>query len=170
MSDQEYFKIDGLTITDERERIDRDRFKKAGTRCKCCGSQVKAYRRKIIPSMVYFLLWLAEEYENFGTVIPHNYREYIHEKGRFPADYTKLQLWGLIKPSGVSGVWYLTQRGILFARGDLKTSKYLEVYKNKVIGYSKEKASIRDCFADPFEYDQIFKTLRESERETKTGS
>lgn len=142
----------------------RANFRK-GCKCPCCNQRVQVYRRSINLNMVKALCYIYSISLKKGV-------EYIHVQKEFAElglratgmDYIQLARFGLISESttetpneGIksSGMWKITQSGILFLNGKCSVPDYVDVYDNKTIGFSSTVKRI-DQITKTFNYKELF--------------
>lgn len=102
----------------------------AGIRCPCCNQCCKLYKRRLLPSMVAWLIKLVQRYQITN--------DWIHTKTIWTrgGDYGKLKFWSFIErqpnprdPSQfLNGFWRPTDRGIAFATNNLYVPEFARVF------------------------------------------
>ena len=79
-------------------------------------------------------------------------------------DMPKLQLFGLIQKQGTdkngnkAGYYRITEKGFSFANNEVTVPRYVNIYNNKVYGYSEEHTDIVTALADKFNYEELMGT------------
>ncbi len=131
--------------------------------CPCCGRHAQIYRRKFHASMAYQLIRL---YHMGGC------KHFIHaSKLILPSmagsgDFSKAKYWGLIcpkdkaiyeteTPSKCNGFWRLTREGELFVKNMVRIPREVNVFDDRVFGFSQELITINDALGSRFNYDEL---------------
>lgn len=157
------------TLSLERERVKRERENPKGTICRCCDQYAKLYRRKFNSGMAYGLILIFKY--TFKNSPPHGWIKVTHVLAKEygvnanAVEYSKLKLWGLIEPNKEprdeesdtkdSGLWRITENGVLFVRRAISIPKKVHLYNNEVFGYSEESISIDEALGNHFKYSEL---------------
>jgi hypothetical protein len=122
--------------------------------CPCCDQLVKLYMRSISGGMAKDLVKLysyADKYMHITT--------FSNTHG---GDFAKLAYWDLVSTyksdnpkSKSSGMWRVTDKGILFLERKLSIPKYVFLYNKKVHGFSDDLIGIDDTFKESFSYAEL---------------
>jgi hypothetical protein len=159
---------DNITLGEAKALL-RKELKK-GADCPCCNRHTQLYSRKITSSMAYALILIYNE--------GHVHAEpsgFIHLENMFKlipglassvrGDAPKLRFWGLIEPKDESaddgnpssGLYRITDQGKLFVEGKVLIHSHINVYNNKMYGFSREGAdvNIRQALKDKFNYNEL---------------
>ena len=154
------------TLLQERERILRERETPKGTVCRCCGQYAKLYRRKFNSGMAYALILIFKH--TFKNSPPGGWIKITHVLAKEygvnanAVEYSKLKLWNLIEPKlsddrdvKDSGLWRITEKGVLFVRRAISIPKKVYLYNNEISGYSDESTGIDEALGDHFKYSEL---------------
>lgn len=129
-----------------------------GTRCPCCYSFIKLYKRKFNSGMARFLIGL---YKQGGTATAS--KIIIAEKlGNAGSDYCLLEFFGLMKTQPnidpkkkKSGSWVLTNKGISFVEGSGQVRSHCIVFMGKLQGFSGVNVGIHKVLGKHFDYSEL---------------
>lgn len=132
-----------MLVSDAQLELARSAEK--GSNCPCCGQFVKRYKRKLTKTHVNYLLELyrigKDDLERFIHV-----SELISKSKQFAktfsGEFARLRHFGLIE-SGGDGNWRITRKGINFIDNKIEMPKYIKIYNNKVLGFSREMITVR---------------------------
>jgi hypothetical protein len=130
----------------------------AGVPCPCCDQFVKAYHRKISNAMAHKLLG---HYKKCGLRWGH-----WTTGGSNNGDLAKLRFWGLVEKQGLKtedgndvGKWRVTKKGENFIHGRVTIPQFIWIYNNEFYGSDGSEIYFRDCFKEPFHYDEMMRGL-----------
>lgn len=134
----------------------RANFEK-GCSCPTCGQTVKLYKRKLNSGMAIFLIKLA------NATAEGNY---VHAseivKDNKALDYSVLNFWKLVEASTEvvdgkrrSGYWHITDRGKRFVDGLTSVPSHVNLFDNKLVGFSDNQITIRDALGEKFDYEEL---------------
>jgi len=143
-----------MTTLDEAREFLRKHIAE-GVICPCCNRFTKRYRRKFNSGMAQSLIAI----HNWFLLNPVPWVK-ITQDISMPmivfAEYSKLRFWGLLEASTeTSGEWRITEKGKLFAQGELKVQKYVYVLNNELLGMDGEDVTISDCLGDDFDLKEL---------------
>ena len=145
--------------------MDRDLEIKAsrpgGTKCPCCDKHAQIYKRKFLRSMAIELINILPYY-TMNPGMPLAINRYLVQRGIFHGSYSKLCFWGLLKQDTAqlagkkhSGLYSITDKGILFAKNEVTIPEYVIEYNKSVIRFEGDDISIRHTFKNLFDYDEL---------------
>jgi len=134
-----------------------------GCKCPACGQAVKAYKRTLNKGMVQSLAIIYNLTKNGN---------YVHVQNEFSKlgyratsmDYIQLARWGFIvednvpgpNPNKGAGYWKITETGKNFLLNkNLFVSKYVIVYNNRTIEFSKEMVNVEEALGNKFNYNDL---------------
>lgn len=158
---------DHETVTDARERL-WDLSHETGTRCPCCNSHAKIYRRKFNSRMAWILIMVTPPCLKY----PGRYLEignYLaKKKAMIAGDHGKLAWWGMIEkkpppvhgvPSGgkSEGLYRVTPRGADFARGLLKVQSHCIEYQSNPLTFDGDLINIEWALGKNFNYQELMR-------------
>jgi len=130
----------------------KEAAEKGGT-CPCCHRWGKFNQCKVTPpTLGRVMLWFRKQHlkEPNAWVSIHSFPIWLIGRSM----HARLKHWGLLehKPKDpentkdkTSGLWRITENGLLFAEGKLRVQEAVWVYKDKVLKKSGPKVSIREC-------------------------
>ncbi len=132
-----------------------------GETCPCCAQHAQRYKRKLNTGMaraIIALYWQTEDKPPGTWVrVPSLIREL-----RVSPELGKLKWWGLAEDQvsssadkKASGLWRLTETGVLFVRGKVQVPRYAIVYNNHLEKLVGEPTSIRFALGDRFNYEEL---------------
>jgi len=119
-----------------RDQLRHDLATGAIVGCPCCGGAAKVYARKINMQMIKALIVLGR---NSKGMPPSLLMRLADVQG---GDYGKLRHYGFVREDNEPErgiVWYVTQRGIAFLRGDIQVPHRMILYQNKCLGFDDSK-------------------------------
>jgi len=124
-----------------------------GAECPCCARQVRLYRRKLNSNMVAFLCDLV------GSEAPWTHYMNVRFRGR---DYSYLQLWDLAETcteegGGYTGLWRPTERGIAFARREIRVPSHVYHYLNVAHDFAATTVDVEEALGSRFDYAELMK-------------
>ncbi|MDO8451954.1 MAG: hypothetical protein Q7S76_03735 [bacterium] len=129
--------------------------------CHDCGQRVARYKVNINSGMARFLIWLSKESKsnsNTWVDVPVVAPRFVLA-GR---EYSKLQKWGLVEPKPnvdptkrTSGIWRITEKGILFVNNEISVPSFHRSYNNTVLEWSNNQVSIVGALGEKFDYRQL---------------
>lgn len=148
--------------------------RKTGCTCPICGHYAKEYERHITTAMVK-TLWIVKQWfekndpgldkkwlqvENYVAELPLKIRP-LHRGAS--SNFSLLKHWGfIVQRPGVRadgsnriGYWRITQKGIEFLNDKMKVPKFAVIYNNKLIRFSDDPVSVRDCMTKKFSYAEL---------------
>ena len=116
--------------------------------CECCGAKLLARWVRLSAGRVEFLA-------KFRALVIENNKNLINVPKEMSlteveySDYQKLRYHGLIAKYKIDGIiqagyWILTNRGNLFLNGELIIPEKVKIFKNKIVGYSENRVSVKD--------------------------
>lgn len=128
--------------------------------CPCCGRNAQIYQRRLHHTAAKKLIDL---YRLGGD------KDYVHtsrlvERGETSiGDFSKAKYWDLIHEapadSGIkktSGLWRLTEKGVSFVRGQVTIPRTVQIFDDRVFGFSGDLVSIQQCLASGgFNYQDL---------------
>lgn len=150
-----------MNTIEEAKQYLRDNWRE-GVECPCCTQLVKAYKRKLNSGMaqtlVLMLKWTVPgEYIHVETYLRENKIHSCH-------DWALLRHWGLIQSAPKdadsdlpnSGVWKLTQQGVLFGIDSILVPKHVLTFNNVSYGsIGEETTDIHDALGSKFSYTEL---------------
>jgi hypothetical protein len=130
-----------------------------GGRCPCCNRWGKDYRRGINYTMAASIAWLSH------LTTPTSEFYLVSKKApRFVVSSNQLptmRWWGLCerKPSKDpakkhSGLWRVTEKGMLWATGRIAVNKFVWTYDGVVLMTEGPDVKISECI-DNFDYNEV---------------
>jgi hypothetical protein len=143
-----------------RQEVRRKAATQQGTICPCCDQTAKVYNRKLHATMARGLIWLVKYWETVDD-------EWIYIPSQGPkwvahGDFAKLSFWRLIvskvnddQAKKDSGFWKPTERGIRFARKEIRIPSHVYLYNNQCQGFSDEKINISQALGKRFNYREL---------------
>ena len=149
----------------EAKQYLRNNFDK-GVNCPCCGKLVKLWKYSIHSTMARVLIELhhASQEDEFQHIndLWRNVQVKSGIKTDHCGDFSKLALWGLIKPKPKdpdenkrsSGYWAITKLGRLFVRNLIVVDQYLFMFDGHKFG-EQGKISIIDALKKKFDYNEL---------------
>jgi len=160
--------IKELAIESNLESIKSSIFSKEnmkdGCKCPACNQNVKMYKKKIDSQMSFFLIKL------YRLSKKNPFKSYFHVQDdidvsmKVGGSWAKLRYWELIKEQPkdssdttkrTSGMWRITDKGIMFVENNLKVPKYVKLYNQTFYGYDGEMTSIEETIKDRFNYSEL---------------
>jgi|TARA_Y100000289_G_scaffold48124_1_gene48560 hypothetical protein len=132
------------------------------TTCPTCDRHAKIYKRKLSSNSIRFLTSLIQQ--NSLKKEPVHYKECNFGSRDYPA----LRWWGLAQTykdsnpkKNWSGYWIPTDKGIEFAKSEIRIPKYLYTYNGEVIDIEVEDETpeiyITDIIGENFDYLELMK-------------
>jgi len=122
--------------------------------CPCCDQLVKLYMRKISAGMAQDLVKLYSHADKYVHIT--SFSE-VHG-----GDFAKLAYWDLVATyksdnpnSKSSGMWRVTDKGILFLERKISIPKHVYLYNQKVQGFSDDLIGIDATFKESFSYAEL---------------
>ena len=148
--DDENITFEQTTLEDARAEMIRTKMTGKATKCPVCDQTVKVYARTILGTQIRQLALLCSVGE------PLHPKEINRRTNSLGCDYTKLRYWDLVEQDD-EGLWYSTDKGLSFLRGEINVEKYKFTYNAQVVEYgeSQEMVSARDSCGKKFSYDEI---------------
>lgn len=132
-----------------------------GEACDCptCGRHAQIYRRKFHASMAQQLIRLF----HLGGVMGYVHASRLILPGvTGTGDFTKAKYWRLIEQAETtddavksSGLWRLTQSGVLFVKSSMSIAREVMVFDDEVLGMSQETITIAEALGDRFNYQEL---------------
>jgi hypothetical protein len=127
-----------------------------GAICPCCKQTVKLYKTPFSSNMGMFLTDLVKLYEEKKR--PIHYSECKYSSRNYP----HLSKWGMMfteksekKEKRTTGFWTPTEKGIAFAKGEIKVLSTVLIYNNQIFGFTGDDVSIEDVLKMPFNYEDV---------------
>ena len=155
---------DSNTIGEAKQYLKENWRKKDGTHCPCCTRRVYLAPTPFHSTMAYTLILFYEHAVKNGDEAWLDINALIASKGqKSKNDYTKLGYWGLIESkkgeradgSKRVGIWRITQKGKLFARGEIEVPKRGHFFNQKVWSWSEEQTDIVSALGKRFNYREL---------------
>lgn len=138
-----------------------------GGYCPCCDRWGKVYRYKISESNAKALIWMSRATPtilNMWLDMPRQAPKWVVATNSF----SLMEWWKLIdrrpmeiddqKQKKFSGHWRVTNLGREFVAGNLQLPKYVYIYNDRLQGVSTETITIKDCFGEDFNYEEMMST------------
>ena len=158
MNEQAELPSEGLSVASAREHLFKRKAWDSGSECPCCDQFVKLYRRKIYSTMGACLVWMFANYDRGAWVEVGSSPSWL----RHFRDHDKLAAWGLIEPDQeqgtekrTSGRWRVTDRGLLFVRGQVSVPSAGLFYNGRCFGLEGEPVRIGDVLGVKFNYGEL---------------
>lgn len=135
-----------------------------GVVCPCCDQFVKLYRRQINVTMAKMLIKFYQM--NQDEQRWYHISEITGSENTSGGDFAKLRFWGLVEEmekdpddteTRTSGMWRITERGKLFARGELMVERYARIFNQKLYRMEGEMIDIRHSLGKRFDYEELMK-------------
>lgn len=131
-----------------------------GYRCKCCGSFIKRYRRKLLSNMALVLIYLYKAGIRDWVHVEKWLVDNGHQRS---GDFHKLVFWGLIDRlmedredgSSRNGYYRLNGKSIMFVEGKLKVKQTALILNGKFEGFEGKEITIQDALGEKFNYNQL---------------
>ena len=131
-----------------------------GSKCPCCGRNVKMYNYTVNSSLARALVNL---YKRSLRAQPNHVKDILiglpHSCGK---NFCILKHWELIEESintdtqkRSSGYWYITPKGIKFVLNEVRIPKTVKVFNDKMYTASEASVSIHDCLGKGFDYKEL---------------
>jgi hypothetical protein len=148
------------TLAEAKKEL-RENWEK-GTRCKCCGQQVKLYRRKLYSVQARGLI----ELYHLDKALPGYYHISQIESQRKSGggDFAKLLHWRLVRemPNGdggkrTSGMWSITPRGRQFVEQRLRVPSHILLYDGRLMGFADSTVDIAEALGKRFNYTELMR-------------
>lgn len=143
----------------------KGRFVKAivegeGLKCPCCRRWAAIYKTGINKSMIFCLIVIYRALEDRPEKYLHVEDHFVDLGIKIKGVHGKLKYWGILeqKPNKdtkkkASGYWKLTQKGIDFVQGRISVPKYVYLFDDRALRFSKEEVTFKDRF-DSFDYEK----------------
>ncbi len=137
---------------------------KEGCKCPACNQHVKLYKKKVDSQMAYFLIKLFTLTKKNPTKGYFHVQDDINISFKVGGAFAKLRYWELIEEQPkdnadtnkrTSGMWRITNKGMMFVEGNLSISKYVKLYNQTFFGYEGDKVSIHEALKDKFNYQEL---------------
>lgn len=148
-----------MDVLERLRAIWRGTIESGGGHCPTCDRWGKVYSRPINRTMAKSLVWLAyAKPDDKGWVdVPTTAPRWVVQSNQLPT----LRWWGLIErrdnngktKTKHSGLWRLTPAGLDFVHHGVRIPKNVFTYNDSVRGYGTETVTLKDCFADNFDYN-----------------
>lgn len=133
-----------------------------GTKCPCCGRNVKLYNYMINSSLARALISL---YKLSLRSQPNHVKDILvglpHSCGK---NFCILKHWELIKEvvntdthKRASGFWYITPQGTNFILNKIRIPRTVKIFNDKIYAISDEKIGIYDCLGTEFDYSELMR-------------
>jgi hypothetical protein len=160
--------IKELALSSNVESLNKSLFTptklKEGCKCPVCNQNVKMYTKKVDSQMAFFLIKLhrltkKNPFQNFFHV-----QDDIGVTLKVGGSWAKLRYWELIEEQPkdksntekrTSGMWRITDKGMMFVEGSLKIPKYVKLYNMNFYGYEGDRVSIQESLQDKFSYREL---------------
>lgn len=128
-------------------------------KCKCCGGNIRVYRRVLNSGMARVLCWLVANRMGEWTHIAKIPAEIDrgHEVGR-------LAYWNLVErqentdtSKRSSGVWRVTNKGISFVLHgtEIPSHAFCSVPGHVILGFEDNLVTIHDVLKERFDYNEL---------------
>jgi len=125
--------------------------------CPCCHRYAKIYKRTLHKTIIKQLLSLY----NAGGDDHYIHSLKFNTETTSGKDFGIAEYWGLIKryentnsTTKTSGMWMLTNKGILFLRGEMVIPKWVYIWNGKPLNFSQEVINIKDIHSE-FNYREM---------------
>lgn len=138
---------------------------KEGCKCPVCNQNVKMYKKKVDSQMAFFLIKLHRLTKKNPFKTFFHVQDDINVTLKVGGSWAKLRYWELIeeqpKDNSVtekktSGMWRITDKGMMFVEGNLSIPKYVKLYNQGFYGYDgDERVSIEQALKDKFNYREL---------------
>jgi len=146
-----------MKTLEEAKQYLRDNYEE-GTKCPCCGQNVKLYKRKLGSVMARCLIKMYNSTSKWMHV--RDIVKGISDTGT--NDFSKLKYWGMIEEQENtdtrkrnSGYWKLTHKGELFVVGRETVPSHAHIYNTRLMGWSDTQISIRQALGNQFDYEEL---------------
>ncbi len=159
-----------LTVAEARRFVEEHRTDSHGANCPVCDQLVKVYRRRLNTAMALVLIYLVRRYDQVGALEWVHVPTFIRTLPIAPTvpvgnggDWSKMRFWGFIEPqpgdrgdgSTRNGFYQLTERGIAFARGQMKAPASVYITNQQVLGVDEKLVDIHEALGKQFRYDEL---------------
>lgn len=149
---------DGMTIEQARKVLHD--LLDDGHDCPVCRQHARVYRRKIHAAMARDLIGIYR-LGGGGSRYWVDLTEVTGKRGT--GDVPKARYWGLLEPqlhdrgdgSTRTGLWRLTERGVMYVEGRLAVQTYARVYNGKCLGLEGRPSGIRAALGTRFDYADL---------------
>ena len=137
---------------------------KEGCRCPICNQNVKMYKKKVDSQMAFFLIKLHRLTKKYPLQNYFHVSDDINVTLKVGGSWAKLRYWELIEEQPkdsndtekrTSGMWRISQKGMMFVEGNLSIPKYVKLYNQTFYGYEGERVSIQDALSSKFSYREL---------------
>lgn len=135
-----------------------------GGHCPVCDRWGKVYVRNINTTMAKGLIWLCRQTgDKDGWInVPVTGPQWLVRSNQLPT----LHWWNLVERKSkddsnktkFSGIWRPTRLGVDFVSGLVRVPKSVYTYNNIVVRQGNENVTIRECFGEGFDYNQVMGT------------
>lgn len=127
---------DNATLAEAKDWL-RERVQ-TGAPCPCCGQNAQVYHRRINKGM---LSTLTNIYRSGGSTRWVDVTT-LDARNR---EHNKLAYWGLVEAHPEHrGWWKVTKQGEQFLHGQARVPECVNVYNNRVLGFSQPMVSASD--------------------------
>jgi len=155
------------TIVEAKEYL-REHWE-AGTKCPCCGQNVKLYKRKFNQSMAVCLIRLYRRGSSPGLDFYHihdlqNDKLFrLHMNG---GNFATMRYWGVIESlekddddttRRTSGQWKITPLGRFFVQNMINIPKYIYTYNMRLIKMGGQTTDIIESLSEKFDYQELMR-------------
>tara|TARA_R110002020_G_scaffold257294_2_gene470939 strand:+ start:85 stop:660 length:576 start_codon:yes stop_codon:yes gene_type:complete len=139
--------------------------------CECCGGPIKCYKRKLTSTAAAIMCFLYSTNYRPGQKqydLPWTHKRKIPREFVHGGEIAQLKHWNLMEEklnddSGkrTSGIWRLTQRGVVFVRGGCKVPSHIFVQspRNKLLGFEETKTDIETALGNRFNYEELMQGI-----------
>jgi hypothetical protein len=139
----------------------RQMAEEGAKKCKCCGGNIRVYKRKLNSGMARVLCWLVANRMGDWTHINKIPAEIDrgHEIGR-------LSYWGLVErqenfdtSKRSSGVWRATSEGVSFVlhNTEVPSHAFCSVPGHNILGFEDEMVTVHDILRQRFDYKELMR-------------
>ena len=137
---------DRITLGEARQWL-RERVQD-GAECPCCKQTAKVYQRRLNKGMLNSLVAIYQAGGNQRWVDVTT----LNAKNR---EHNKLAYWDLVEAHpDHRGLWRITAKGLEFLRGQTRVPQHVNVYNNRVLGFSRTMISANDVI-DGFDLAEL---------------
>lgn len=138
---------------------------KEGCKCPVCNQNVKMYKKKVDSQMAFFLIKLHRLTKKNPFKTFFHVQDDINVTMKVGGAWAKLRYWELIEEQPkdksdttkkTSGMWRITDKGMMFVEGNLSIPKYVKLYNQTFYGYDgDERISIEQALKEKFNYREL---------------
>ena len=139
----------------------RQMAEEGAKKCKCCGGNIRVYKRKLNSGMARVLCWFVAnrmgDWPHINKIPAEIDRG--HEIGR-------LSYWGLVErqenfdtSKRSSGVWRATSEGVSFVlhNTEVPSHAFCSVPGHNILGFEDEMVTVHDILRQRFDYKELMR-------------